>query len=180
MANHYTQTVVHQIIPNDCMAPIERWLLTQIFDHEPDGDGLHFFAMAFPQSEPDPEEQLLEAIETSRGTCPELCAAVEQAIRRHEDGKVRVDLDEIRYPAIFRSIVKRHPNRLPYISIEVSHSCTHVRKDGFGGSATFITSDTVEWVDTRQWLDERLTARGLKAIEFGETDFGLVEHETFF
>jgi hypothetical protein len=165
MANYYTQTVVHQIIPNDCMAPIERWLLTHIFDHEPDGDGLYFFAEEYPRSEADAAEQLFETIETSRGTCPELCAAVEQAIRRDES-EVTVDLDEIGYPAIFQSIVRRHSNRLPYISIEESLTCSRMRPEGFGGSATLITPDTVEWINTGQWLDERLTARGLKAIEY--------------
>jgi hypothetical protein len=165
MANYYNQTVVHQIIPNDCMAPIERWLLTHIFDHEPDGDGLYFFAEEYPNSSADVEEQLFETIETSRGTCSELCAAVEQAIRRDES-EVTIDLVEIGYPAIFQSIVKRHPNRLPYISIEESLTCSSMRPEGFGGGATLITPDTVEWINTCDWLDERLTARGLKAIEF--------------
>jgi hypothetical protein len=161
MADYYNQTVVHQTIPNDCMAPIEKWLLTHIFDHVPDGDGLYFFAMD-PQYETVAEEQLFEAIETSSGTCPELCAAVEQAIRRHE-GEVTVDLDEIGYASIFQSIVKRHPNRLPYISVEASRGCTRIRPDGFGGSATLITPDTVEWMSTDQWLYDRLIACGFEA-----------------
>jgi hypothetical protein len=116
---------------------------------------LYFFAEEYPTSEADVAEQLFETIETSRGTCPKLRAAVEQAIRRDESD-VRVDLDEIGYPA----------NRLPYISIEESLTCTRMRADGFGGGATLITPDTLEWINTRQWLDERLTARGLKAIKY--------------
>jgi hypothetical protein len=138
------QTEVHQTIPNDCMAPIEKWLLTHILDHEPDGDGLYFFVEISPHSPIFVEEarQLFEAIEASRGTCPELCAAVEQAIRHDRVGAVWVDLDEIEYPAIFQSIVKRHPDRLPYISIE--ENGTRMGRHWFGGSAILITPDAVE------------------------------------
>jgi len=159
MANYYNQTVVHQTIPNVCMAPIEKWFIPHIFDHEPDGGGPYFFAEEYPNSAAGVEEQLFEAIETSRGTSPELCAAVEQAIRHDRVGAVWVDLDEIGYPAIFQSIVRRHSNRLPYISIE--ENGTRMGRDWFGGGATLITPDTVEWIDTRLWLHERLTARGL-------------------
>ena len=40
MADYFEQTVVQQTIPNADMTPLERLLLSRIFECEPDGDGL--------------------------------------------------------------------------------------------------------------------------------------------
>jgi len=42
MADYHTPTVVQQTIPNDDMTPLERLLLTNIFDAD-DIDGEHYF-----------------------------------------------------------------------------------------------------------------------------------------
>ena len=38
------KVVIHQMIPNDCMTPLECCLLTRILESKPDGDGIYFFA----------------------------------------------------------------------------------------------------------------------------------------
>jgi hypothetical protein len=42
MSINYIQATVRQTIPADCLAPIERWLLTRIFKTEERGDSLVF------------------------------------------------------------------------------------------------------------------------------------------
>ena len=44
MADYFEQTVVQQTIPTADMTPLERLLLSRIFECEPDGDGWYFFA----------------------------------------------------------------------------------------------------------------------------------------
>ena len=44
MASYFVPTVVQTTIPNTDMTPLERLVLSHIFDPEPDGDGLYFFA----------------------------------------------------------------------------------------------------------------------------------------
>jgi len=39
----YIEATVRQTIPADCLAPIERWLLTRIFKTEERGDSLVFY-----------------------------------------------------------------------------------------------------------------------------------------
>jgi hypothetical protein len=46
MADYFTQTVLQPVIPDIDMTPLERMILTEAFQSEPDGDGLYFFAEA--------------------------------------------------------------------------------------------------------------------------------------
>lgn len=48
MADYFTPTVVQPTIPIAAMTPLERLLLTRIFEAEPDGDGLYIFAEEGP------------------------------------------------------------------------------------------------------------------------------------
>ena len=48
MADYHSPTVVQPTIPNADITPLERLLLTHVFEAEPDGDGLYFFAETGP------------------------------------------------------------------------------------------------------------------------------------
>ena len=48
MADYNQPTVIQPTIPAAAMTPLERLLLTHIFDSEPNGDGLYFFAEESP------------------------------------------------------------------------------------------------------------------------------------
>ena len=63
MADYFFPTVVQPIIPNGDMTPLERLLLMQIFESEPNDDGLYFFAEELPN------DQIELPIERSAG-CP--------------------------------------------------------------------------------------------------------------
>jgi hypothetical protein len=51
MADYFSPTVVQPTIPNSDMTALERLLLTHIFESEPDGDGLYFFAETSPNDQ---------------------------------------------------------------------------------------------------------------------------------
>ena len=48
MADYYTPTVIQQTIPERDMTPLERLLLSYVFDAERDGDGWYFFSELGP------------------------------------------------------------------------------------------------------------------------------------
>ena len=117
MSTDYIKAIVRQTIPADCLAPIERWLLTRIFETEERGDSLVFYgswdySTVFDAYGVSPDDKLTEALTASREICPELCAEVECTINKSE---VQAAID---YKRIFQSIVRRHPDVLHHVSIE--------------------------------------------------------------
>src|SRR5215469_17114200 len=83
MSTDYIKAIVRQTIPADCLAPIERWLLTRIFETEERGDSLVFYgswdySTVFDAYGVSPDDKLTEALTASREICPELCAEVER------------------------------------------------------------------------------------------------------
>ena len=114
MSIDYMKIKVRQTIPADCLAGIERWLLTRIFKTEERGDSLVFHGCWDYQDHGlSPDNELTEALSASREICPELCAEVEHAI--NENGEIQ---GEINHEKIFQSIVRRHPDVLHHVSIE--------------------------------------------------------------
>ena len=114
MSIDYIQATVRQKIPADCLAPIERWLLTRIFETEDRGDSLVFHGYWDYQGHTvSPDDELTAALTASREICPELCAEVERAI--NENGEIQGGID---HEGIFQSIVRRHSDVLHHVSIE--------------------------------------------------------------
>src|SRR6516164_5242772 len=114
MSVDYIEAVVRQTIPVDCLAAIERWLLTRIFETEDRGDSLVFHGYWDYQGHTvSPDDELTAALTASREICPELCAEVERAI--NENGEIQGGID---HEGIFQSIVRRHSDVLHHVSIE--------------------------------------------------------------
>lgn len=157
MSDYYQQTVVHQPIPHDCMAPLERWLMDRIFEHEPDGENCeYYFASECPATEVEFDESFEVAREQSQSLCAELCAEV----AHHADGSL-VDLNAVHFSTVLQSIVKRNRDRLPYVTAESGFTCSKMRPDGFGGASWLITPDEIAFQSTGEWLEAELEERGL-------------------
>lgn len=62
MADYFSPSVVQPTILNKDMTSLERLLLMQIFESEPDGDGLYFFAEITPAEQ---IELPIEALRTA-------------------------------------------------------------------------------------------------------------------
>ena len=72
-----------------------------------------------------------------------------------EDSKDDIKLTEDDLYARCQEIIRRSNGELSWISRETAYTCTENRSDGFGGSAVFITSETVQFIATDAWLEQR-------------------------
>ncbi len=156
MADYFTQTVVHQSIPEGDITPLERVLLSHIFSAAADQEGIYFF------SEQGPSDMLW----LPRGEL-ERALAASQAVESGANGFIRsqlvklkadtteVDLDmsEPGWPFLFQDIVRRS-STLNYVSIEAAFTCSKMRSDGFGGMAMLITAEDVFSKTTGELLQE--------------------------
>ena len=163
MADYFEQTVVQQTIPEADMTPLERLLLSRIFDCEPDGDGWYFFAEQSPST----------MIFATRAELEEALASspdIESAARLYVIGQlaaadagateIDLDLSGTSWELFFQDIVKRSKT-LAYISVVAAFTCSRMRADGFGGMATLITRDAIVGKSTNDLLEDLLTEAGL-------------------
>lgn len=169
MPDYHIPTVVHQTIPVAFMAPLERWLLQNIFESEADGADLYFFASEAPASSlPYPEEA--DLISGSRHLCPGICDAV-QAQLDNRTGEIDLDEANLHWMKIMQGIIKRHEKELPYVTAESSFTCSKMRPDGFGGMAYVITATDGDMIATGDWIHEQLAKRGLVEPEPAKITF---------
>jgi hypothetical protein len=143
------QVTVRQTIPSECLAPIEAWLLRCIFKTEEKVERVRFDATwefgEFYQSGISSDHELPKALSESRETCPELCAAVEREITKHNE----IVMGAVAYEKIFQSILRRYrdyPSLLPYISIVQLDRSTN--SSYYDESFTVITADSIETIRT--------------------------------
>jgi len=145
MADYFSPTVVQPTIPNADMTPLERLLLMQIFESEPDGDGLYFFAEILPAELIElPIEALRNALAASDGVASETATFVLDHIKNigEDNSDVAFDLSMTSWEFIFQDIVKRSAT-LDHVSVLSAFTCTRMRADGFGGMAILITADAI-------------------------------------
>ncbi len=145
MADYYTQTVVHQTIPTADITPLERLLLSHIFETEPDTEGLYLFSEQGPSDmlwlARDDVEMALAASEAMESAANGFTR--EQLSKLQADAtEVHLDMSEPGWPFLFQDIVRRS-STLQYVSIEASFTCSKMRSDGFGGMAMLITADDI-------------------------------------
>lgn len=156
MADYHSQTVVQPSIPNACMTALERWLLEQMFEFEPDdNDTTYFFAAEGANSMADAADDELEAI-LSEDASP-LAAALREQLANADD-RDWLDLDRFGYAPVFQAIVARHPDQVHYVTITMAFTCSKMRPDGFGGGAELITAKGVRWINTSRWLADQVAA----------------------
>jgi|SRR5271166_6100088 len=188
MSSYYIEAIVHQTIPCECVKPVEAWLLTRLFETETKHvktkirhdrfcfsavwmlDDLDQGAFCF-------DGKLTKALAASRKVCPELCAEVE----REFDSGGNIRLSMINYEKIFQSIVRRHTNRLPHVSIlEFQHSTDRLQY--LDETFTLITANAIEALNISTGPSARIIRRsGLRSR--GETlprvpgcEYGILNH----
>jgi hypothetical protein len=163
MADYYSSTVVQQIIPDAAMTPLERLLLTHIFQFDRCENGLYFFAEDGPREVFDlPANELRSAFAESASVSGALAAYVAQRIAETgtADGEVEIDLSDTSWDFIFQDIVRRSPT-LEYVSVTSAFTCSKMRPDGFGGRAVLITADAIMSKSTDGFLQEFIAKLGL-------------------
>ncbi len=158
MADYFEQTVVQQTIPTADMTPLERLLLSRIFDCEPDGDGWYFSA------EQSPSSMILVTraeLENALASSPDIDSAAHLHVTEQlaasdaEATEIDLDLSGTSWEFFFQDIVKRSAT-LAYVSVVAAFTCSKMRPDGFGGMAVLITRDAIVGKSTNDLLEDFL------------------------
>ncbi len=156
MADYFSQTVVHQSIPEGDISPLERLLLSHIFSAEPDEEGIYFFSEQGPSDMLWlPRGQLEQALAASQAVESGANDFIRSQLANLQADATEVDLDmsEPGWPFLFQDIVRRS-STLKYVSIEAAFTCSKMRSDGFGGMAMLITAEDVLSKTTGELLQE--------------------------
>lgn len=169
MAGYHSPTVIQQTIPSGDMTPLERLLLSHIFDAEEHDDGLYFHA------ETGPSDCLTLPLAELRATFA--ASDVSSTATTHiaerlngvgaDDTSIEIDLSgrflgSGQRPAqgqawelILQDIIRRSPT-LDHVTTFSAFTCTKMRPDGFGGMAVLITADTIRGKSTNHFLGDLL------------------------
>lgn len=160
MADYYTPTVIQQTVPEADMTPLERMLLSCVFDAECDRDGWYFFSELGPADMTVIGRAALEAAlaASDLGVDNTANAFVRQHLaglkaEAHQDAQIDVDLSDMSWHLIFQDIVRRS-STLKYVSVISSFTCSRMRPDGFGGAAVVISADAILGKSTNDLLEE--------------------------
>ncbi len=158
MADYHSPMVVQQTILSTDMTALERLLLTRIFESEPDGNGLYFFAESSPNNQFElPIETIRAALADSEDVPSEAVAFVREQLKDvgDDDEYVCLDLSQTSFEFLFQDIVKRSTT-LDHVTIVSSFTCTKMRPDGFGGMAVLVTADAIKGKCTEDILGDFL------------------------
>jgi hypothetical protein len=167
MADYFEQTVVQQTIPTADMTPLERLLLSHIFECEPDGDGLYFFAEQSPSTTISVTRAELQA---ALASSPDVESAahpyvtVQLATANADATEIDLDLSGTSWEFFLQDIVKRSKT-LAYVSVVAAFTCSKMRPDGFGGMAVLITRDAIVGKSTNDLIEDFLAEAGLDGGE---------------
>ena len=160
MADYYTPTVIQQTIPEADMTPLERLLLSHVFDAERDGEGWYFFSEIGPVDMTAITGAALKA--ALAASEPDLDnTAYAFARKRLADFKddelqaehLSVDFSETSWESILQDIVRRS-STLRYVSAVSSFTCSRMRPDAFGGAVVVISADAILGKSTTDLLEE--------------------------
>lgn len=159
MADYFSQTVIRPDIPRSAMTGLEYAALCQIFGHEDVGEDIYFFAAHGPNDFVLLDAELVRSLlAADDGVDSALAAQFREALAAAppDADTIELDVSVVSFEGILQDIVAR--SALDYIEVETAWSCSKMHPDGFGGSATLITSDDIQTVSTSAWLDEAIAS----------------------
>jgi len=165
MADYSSPTVIQQSIPLVDMTPLERLVLSAIFDAAPDNEALYFHSSTGPNDMLEFSTRELHAAmlasEGSDSTASTYVAA--RLVGADADvTEVEIDFSGTSWEFIFQDIVRRSAT-LKYVTATTSFTCSRMRRDGFGGMAVLITPDAITGKSTEDILGDLLNQSGIEA-----------------
>jgi hypothetical protein len=169
MADYFEQTVVQQSIPEMDMTPLERLLLSRIFQSERDGEAWYFFAEDNPCTMiRTTRAELAEALGSSldRDSAAHRYVIERLAAVGAQADEVDLDLSGTSWEDFLQDVVKRSQT-LVYLSVVAAFTCSRMRPDGFGGMAVLITADAIRGKSTNDLIEEFLSEAGLDGVGRG-------------
>lgn len=160
MADYYTLTVIQQTIPEADMTPLERLLLSHIFEPERTREGWYFFSEVGPVDMTAIGRAALEAALAASepdvdSTANAFARTPMAGLKREElqDETLALDFSETSWESILQDIVRRS-STLRYVSAVSSFTCSRMRPDGFGGAVVVISADAILGKSTTDLLEE--------------------------
>jgi len=163
MADYFEPTVVQQSIPETDMTPLERLLLSRIFQSERDGKAWFFFAEDNPCTMVHATRaELVEALASSPDRDSAAHRYVTERLAAVGADAVEIDLDltGTSWEFFLQDVVKRSQT-IAYISVVTAFTCSRMRPDGFGGMVMLITADAIRGKSTNDLIEELLSEAGL-------------------
>lgn len=186
MTDYRTETVVTPDLPASDMTPLERLMLSLVFDEEAWSDGTFFSAWNSPNELISPrEDELRAALEGSCGSesrfhehITSLLAAFDAKDDAERGFYIEIDLTTSKggWPEILQDIVRRS-NTIEEIVVWAAFTCSKMRADGFGGSVMRITGTAIQYSSTTDMLERMWNEHPTQpAPETGSNETG--GHET--
>jgi hypothetical protein len=174
MADYFEPTVVQQSIPETDMSPLERLLLSRIFNSERDGDAWYCFTEDNPCTIVHAKrDELVEALASSPGRDSAAhCYVTERLAEVGADAvEINLDIAGTSWEFFLQDVVKRSQT-LAYISVVAAFTCSRMRADGFGGMAMVITADAIRAKSTNDLIEDFLSEAGLDGGAAGSAQQG--------
>jgi hypothetical protein len=110
MADYFSPTVIQQSIPITDMTPLERLVLSLIFDAEPDGEAMYFHTSLGPSNAIGLSiDELRAAFDASAGIDSTATTYIAErvAIASTDDTEIEIDFSGTSWEFIFQDIVRR-------------------------------------------------------------------------
>jgi len=151
MADYYTQTVIHQEIPERLIAPFERLLLAEIFESDRRDDSFYYYASENPSDFISLDRKAVEDALSSCRVRSRVRSSLIEALLKSDSAHDYFDFDLTsgpNYTTILQDIVRRSKGELPYLTIASAYTCSKMRPDGFGGGAIIITPYRISYSST--------------------------------
>jgi hypothetical protein len=170
MANYLSPTVIQQPIPVADMTPLERLVLSLIFDAELDGEAVYFHASLGPSDAVGLSiDDLRTAFDASAGVESTAATYTAERLAAAPVGgtEIEIDFSGTSWEFIFQDIVRRSAT-LRYVTAVTSFTCSKMRPDGFGGMAVLITADAILGKSTNDILEDFLAENEGDAAGGGE------------
>jgi hypothetical protein len=149
------------------MTPLERLVLSRIFESEEDGNRLYFLAgecasevVVATRAE---SEEALSSRPDPNSTAHR-CVTEQLAEAQADTTEIELDFAGTSWEPFFQDIVRRS-RTLRHVTVVSAFTCSKMRPDGFGGMATIITRDAVLGKSTNDIIEDFFAQTDLDSTE---------------
>jgi len=156
MADYFNPTVVEPDIPDADMTPLERLLLSRIFETEQCDGMTYLFSELGPSNTIYlSRSELAAALAASENVTSNTNTFVKDQLAANEEDadEIELDITVSGWHFLLQDVVRRS-RTIPYMIVKSAFTCSKMRPDGFGGVAMLITADEVMAKSTYDLLEE--------------------------
>jgi len=156
MADYFTPTIVEPEIPDADMTPLERLLLSRVFETERYDGKTYLFSEQGPSDMVYlPRSELAAALAASEGITSSANTFIKERLAAIEDdaSEAEIDMSDLGWQFLLQDVVSRSAT-IPYVIVKSAFTCSKMRSDGFGGMAMLISANDVMVKSTHDLIEE--------------------------